>query len=139
MTDRSQLLTSKQMASFVTNGFLRFDQIVPDELNQAAMRAAAGREEMMAAGLAVALAREGMPFRRAHALVGQMVAEAARAGGTLREAAARVLPTHSPAVAARLAELLDPGQAVRAKAVRGGTAPEAVRASLEAALRRSRE
>ena len=36
MADRSHLLTSKQMASFVTNGFLRFDSLVPDELNQAA-------------------------------------------------------------------------------------------------------
>jgi argininosuccinate lyase len=104
-----------------------------------AMRKAAAREEMMAAGLAVALAREGMPFRQAHALVGTMVAEAARSGVTLREAAARALPTHSPAVAARLAGLFDPDQAVRAKAVRGGTAPEAVRESLEAALKRSRD
>jgi len=108
-------------------------------LDRASMRKAAAREEMMAAGLAVALAREGMPFRKAHGLVGQMVAEAARGGGTLREAAARTLPAHSPAVAARLEGLFDPDQAVRAKAVRGGTAPEAVRASLDAALRRVRE
>jgi len=101
-----------------------------------AMRKAAGREELMAAGLAVALAREGMPFRKAHALVGQLVADAARAGGTLRDAAARTLPAHSPAVAARLDALFDPAQAVRAKSVRGGTAPDAVRASLDAALRR---
>ena len=108
-------------------------------LERDVMRKAAGREEMMAAGLSVALAREGMPFRKAHGLVGQMVAEAARGGGTLREAAARTLPAHSPAVAARLEGLFDPDQAVRAKAVRGGTAPEAVRASLDAALRRVRE
>ena len=108
-------------------------------LDRAAMRKAAAREEMMAAGLAVALAREGMPFRKAHGLVGQMVAEAARQGGTLREAAARTLPEHSPAVAARIEGLFDPDQAVRAKAVRGGTAPDAVRASLDAAQRRVRE
>ena len=48
--------------------------------------------------------------------------------------AARVLPAHSPAVAARLDALFDPEAAVRAKAARGGTAPDAVRASLEAAL-----
>ena len=45
-------------------------------LNREAMRRSAGREEMMAAGLAVALAREGMPFRKAHGLVGSLVAEA---------------------------------------------------------------
>jgi len=105
-------------------------------LDEGAMRKAAGHEGMMAAGLAVALAREGMPFRQAHGLVGQMVAEAGRARATLRETVARVLPAHSPAVAARLERLFDPDEAVRAKAVRGGTAPEAVAASLEAALER---
>src|SRR5262245_45810197 len=53
-------------------------------LNRAAMRRAASEEEMMAAGLAVALARDGMPFRKAHALVGSLVADARRTGATLR-------------------------------------------------------
>ena len=88
---------------------------------------------MMAAGLAVALAREGLPFRKAHALVGSLVAEAQAEGASLRAVAARRLPEASPAVAARLAALFDPRQAVRAKAARGGTAPDAVRASLRAA------
>jgi hypothetical protein len=39
-------------------------------------------------------------------------------------------------VAARLDALFDPLEAVKAKALRGGTAPEAVRASLDAALAR---
>jgi len=105
-------------------------------LEREAMRRGAGREEMMAAGLAVALAREGMPFRKAHGLVGSLVAEAQRSGATLRETAARVLPAHSPSVAARLDALFDPAQAVRTKAASGGTAPEAVLASLAAALAR---
>jgi argininosuccinate lyase len=107
-------------------------------LNRETMRRAAAREEMMAAGLAVALAREGMPFRKAHGLVGSLVAEAQKSGTTLRETAARVLPAHSPAVAARLAALFDPDQAVRAKAARGGTAPDAARESLAAAAERVR-
>jgi hypothetical protein len=37
-------------------------------------------------------------------------------------------------VAARLGELFDPDEAVKAKALPGGTAPDAVRASLSAAL-----
>lgn len=36
MVDRTYLLTSKQMARFVSDGFLRFDEMVPDELNTAA-------------------------------------------------------------------------------------------------------
>jgi argininosuccinate lyase len=105
-------------------------------LETAVMGRAAGREEMMAAGLAVALARDGMPFRKAHGLVGSLVAEAQRTGATLRETAARVLASHSPSVAGRLDALFDPAEAVRAKGAPGGTAPEAVCAALDAALAR---
>jgi argininosuccinate lyase len=107
-------------------------------LQRGAMRRAAGREEMMAAGLAVALARDGMPFRKAHALVGSLVAEAQRSGATLREAAGRALATQAPKVAAALGAVFDPDQAVRAKAAAGGTAPDAVRAALAAARARVR-
>ena len=107
-------------------------------LNRDAMRRAAGREEMMAAGLAVALAREGMPFRKAHGLVGSLVAEAQKTGLPLREVAARVLPAHSPAVATRLDAVFDPDQAVRSRAAAGGTAPDAVRRSLAGAAERVR-
>lgn len=37
MVDKKYLLDSKQMASFVARGFLRFDALVPDELNQRVM------------------------------------------------------------------------------------------------------
>ena len=37
MTDKSHLLDSRQMASFAARGFLRFDQLVPPELNERAM------------------------------------------------------------------------------------------------------
>ncbi|MDP7363130.1 MAG: phytanoyl-CoA dioxygenase, partial [Candidatus Latescibacteria bacterium] len=36
MVAREHLLDSKQMAQFVADGYLRFDEIVPDELNKAA-------------------------------------------------------------------------------------------------------
>lgn len=35
MNKQQHLLTSKQMAQFVADGFLRFDRIVPDHLNRA--------------------------------------------------------------------------------------------------------
>jgi argininosuccinate lyase len=104
--------------------------------NRDAMRAAAGREEMMAAGLAVALAREGMPFRKAHNVVGSLVAESQRSGRALKAVAAERLAALSPAVAARLDVLFDPLEAVKAKSLVGGAAPDAVRASLEQALAR---
>ncbi len=37
MVNKENLLNSKQMATFVAKGFLRFDELVPDEINQAAM------------------------------------------------------------------------------------------------------
>ena len=105
-------------------------------LRREAMRAAASQPEMIAANLAVALAREGMPFRKAHHVVGSLVAEGQKSGGGLKAAAAERLPALSPAVAAQLDTIFDPLEAVKTKSLPGGTAPDAVRASLAAALRR---
>ena len=101
-----------------------------------AMGAAAGAQEMIAANLAVALAREGMPFRKAHHLVGSLVGESQRSGRTLKQTAMERLPAQSPAVASRLDTIFDPLEAVKTKALVGGTAPDAVRASLAAAIAR---
>lgn len=38
MLDKKYLLTTNQMAEFVARGFLRFDELVPNEINQAVMR-----------------------------------------------------------------------------------------------------
>jgi argininosuccinate lyase len=103
-----------------------------------AMRRAASQPEMLAASLAVALAREGLPFRKAHGVVGAMVAEAQKTVAPLREVAGRMLAADHPAVAARLDELFDLDRAIAAKAAPGGTAPAAVAAALEAALRATR-
>jgi argininosuccinate lyase len=107
-------------------------------LDRDAMRKAAQRPELMAGGLAVALALEGMPFRKAHALVGGIVADAQRTGEGLPQAAARALAAVAPRVAARLDALFDADGAVRLRGLRGGTAPDAVRAALETALARVR-
>ena len=94
------------------------------------MRAAGSAQEMIAASLAVALAREGMPFRKAHHVVGSLVAEAQKSGRSLKQTAVERLPALSPAVASRLDTIFDPLEAVKTKALVGGTAPDAVRASL---------
>ena len=105
-------------------------------LNREVMRQAASRDELMAAGLAVALARQGIPFRKTHSLVGSWVAEAQRTGVPLREIAARGLSEAGAALPVRVEALFDPGEAIRAKAAPGGTAPAAVMVSLTAALAR---
>jgi argininosuccinate lyase len=99
-------------------------------LERETMERAAARPEMMAAGLAVALALDGMPFRRAHERVGALVAESARTGKPLPEVASQGLAEEAPGVASRLNEVFDPASAVRTRRARGGTDPEAVREGL---------
>ena len=105
-------------------------------LHPSVMKKAASVEGMMAASLAVALAREGVPFRKAHGMVGSMVADAAKAKIPLRDIARATLLGRHPKIANRIKDFFDPGKAVAAKAARGGTAPAAVRVSLRAARAR---
>jgi argininosuccinate lyase len=93
---------------------------------------------MMAASLAVALAREGVPFRKAHGMVGSMVADSVKARIPLRDLARATLAGRHPKIAARIKDFFDPSKSVASKAARGGTAPFAVRASLRAARARVR-
>jgi argininosuccinate lyase len=107
--------------------------LVPD---REAMRRAAAREEIMAAGLAVALARDGVPFRKAHGVVAGLVAEARKTGASLRETARRALARDHPRLAAEADALFDPERAMRTRVLAGGTDPEAVRESLRQAVAR---
>ena len=50
MVSKENLLTSKEVAQFVAKGFLRFDEIVPSELNEAAMRESAAGVKSAPAG-----------------------------------------------------------------------------------------
>ena len=38
MSDKKYLLNTEQMANFVADGYLRFDELIPSELNEAATR-----------------------------------------------------------------------------------------------------
>jgi len=117
----------------VTAGVIRGLTLYP-----AVMKKAASVEGMMAASLAVALAREGVPFRKAHGMVGSMVADAVSAKIPLQDIARATLAGRHPKIAGRIKDFFDPGKAVAAKAARGGTAPAAVRVSLGAARARVR-
>lgn len=99
-------------------------------VDREAMEKAAGHEEMMAAGLAVALAREGTPFRKAHTLVGSWVETAQKTRTSLQKVAGEALGVSWKA---RLAGLFDPKRAVAAKSLQGGTSPSEVKRSLGAA------
>ncbi|MCC7177470.1 MAG: hypothetical protein IT177_03685 [Acidobacteria bacterium] len=65
-------------------------------------------------------------------MVGELVARSQRERITLKEAARQGL-TEWPAVLEQLDSLFDPARAVERRSAPGGTAPTAVRESLEAA------
>jgi argininosuccinate lyase len=105
-------------------------------LDRDALRRSGGREEMLAASIAVTIARHGLPFRLAHELVGSLVAQAQKNQTSLRDAALSRLASRPTEVREDVERLFNPDEAVRAKIARGGTAPQAVTVSLDAARRR---
>ncbi len=101
-----------------------------------AMAAAAGSGHALATALAERLLRAGVPFRDAHWRIGELVAEAEAAGCDLTELPAERLRNALP----ELGEL-DPivptlAEAIAAADLPGGTAPNRVRAALDAARER---
>ncbi|MCE2472302.1 MAG: phytanoyl-CoA dioxygenase family protein [Anaerolineae bacterium] len=65
MINKKHHLSSTQMAEFVARGFLRFDELVPDEINQAVMRGI-DRQEIKGhrAGTPLSQCYHGTPIRR---------------------------------------------------------------------------
>jgi hypothetical protein len=65
MVDKQYLLNSQQMAQFVAQGFLRFDGLVPDAINQAAMAEFdAGTVKGAPAGTPISQCYHGSSIRR---------------------------------------------------------------------------
>ncbi len=65
MIDKRYLLDSSQMAEFVARGFLRFDDLVPDDINQAVMREIdRGAINGAPAGTPLSLCYQGTAIRR---------------------------------------------------------------------------
>jgi argininosuccinate lyase len=98
-------------------------------LDRERMRAAAGDETLLAADLADAIARRGVPFRQAHAAVGRRLARARRAGASLA-----ALPPGG-GVEARDLEALDLDRALARRGAIGGTSPARVRRAAREAAR----
>ena len=99
------------------------------------MRAAADDPFVTATDLADHLVRQGVPFRQAHAMVGQTVRYCLDSGLRLTdldfEQLSRLCPGVKPEVAGELA--LD--ASVKARTTPGGTAPARVRAAVKKALK----
>ena len=96
---------------------LRFDR--------AAMRRAAGGFAL-ATDLAEYLVARGIPFRKAHEIIGALVRETADSGRTFEELSLAELRRHSHAFAADALNLLDADHSVASRTVTGGPAPRTI-------------
>jgi argininosuccinate lyase len=94
------------------------------------MRAAAGESFATATDLADYLVRKGLPFRQAHEVVGRVVRHALERGVGLEALALDELRRFSDLIGGDVHQALTVDASLRARAVAGGTAPEAVRQAL---------
>jgi argininosuccinate lyase len=94
--------------------------------NTEAMAAQAASPYAAATDLAEWLVAQGLPFRDAHAVVGEKVRRALAGEGSLRE-----LVAADPQLGAEAAALLEPGVSVTRRTTRGGGSPAAVADQIE--------
>ncbi|TMB77221.1 MAG: argininosuccinate lyase [Chloroflexi bacterium] len=100
-----------------------------------AMRRATERGMLTATDLADHLARNGVPFREAHEIVGRLVRERLDAGKDLAGLTTDDLRKVDPRFGPSAVEEIDPARSLASRRSPGGTAPENVRAALEDARR----
>ena len=100
------------------------------------LRQAASDPALVSTEAADYLVRRGVPFRQAHEIVGKIVREAERAGGSWAALPLDQLKKFSPLFEADLYAALTPEAALAARAVHGGTSPERVREAVAAAKKR---
>jgi argininosuccinate lyase len=97
------------------------------------MRDAAGAHSSTATDLADYLVRKGLPFREAHEVVGRAVRHGLATGKELSELSLDDLRSFSPLIGPDVHAALTVEASLAARAVVGGTAPEAVKQALAAA------
>src|SRR5581483_7847146 len=100
--------------------------------------AAAADGLLLATDLADLLTERGVPFRRAHAIVGALVRHCLATGTALRDLDAATLRRHSPLLTPALLHRLTPAFSLARRRLVGGTAPVAVRRALARAAREAR-
>jgi argininosuccinate lyase len=103
--------------------------------NRARLREAATASFSTATDLADYLVRKGLPFRQAHEVVGRVVAHAIERGAALDALTPDDLRRFSPLFGDDAVSAVSLDASLRARAVTGGTAPDAVRQALATARR----
>jgi argininosuccinate lyase len=101
------------------------------EFNLVRMKEAVSDPALGATDLAEHLVREGVPFRKAHEIVGKLVRHAEQMGISLRDMPIEVLPQIAPELHPGCMLALDPSRAVALREVIGGPAPSRVLAEVK--------
>ena len=109
------------------------------EVKRARMRDAAARGYATATDLADYLVRKRVPFRDAHAVVGEAVRSAIERGCDLSDFSLEELRRLSPSIEADVYEVLSLEGSVASRRHVGGTAPAQVRRAVARARRRLAE
>jgi len=89
--------------------------------------------DLLSTDLADYLVEKGIPFRQAHALVGEIVQVTIRTGKTLDALSLDDYQSVSPAFGADVRSVLDPRRSISRRSAHGGTAPTAVAAQVQLA------
>jgi argininosuccinate lyase len=132
--DKEPLFDAFHQAS----GSLAMAKVVAESVVLDPARPADATEEswVVATDLAEELARSGVPFHRAHQLVGRLVLESVRSGKKPQDWTGDQLAAFAPEFTASMARLLKPAEGMKTRALPGGTAPETVSRALDEAAAR---
>jgi len=101
--------------------------------NKKRMELAATRGYLVATDLADYLVRKGVPFRKSHEIVGQIVLECIERGIELHQLELEEMKKISPSIGEDVYEWLDLRKSVARRDLEGGTAPEVVGKAIERA------
>jgi argininosuccinate lyase len=107
-------------------------------VNTAKSMAAAEESWVIATDLAEELARDGVPFHRAHQIVGELVLESMRRGKKPSDWTGEALAAFAPEFKPEIARLLTPAEGMKTRELPGGTGPAAVARALNEADERVR-
>jgi argininosuccinate lyase len=100
------------------------------EINGRVAAAAAGDPALLATDLADELVRGGIPFRKAHDIVGRLASESAKTGVPLDKLPESLVRELCPELLDRWAGLFDPLRSLMARGAIGGPSPGNVSARL---------
>jgi argininosuccinate lyase len=95
------------------------------------MKAAATDPNLLATDIAEYLVKKGIPFRRAHAIVGKLVAGAARKGKKLTEMPRTALKKISPRLDVDLAKTFSARRALAARSAIGAPSPKNIQTQIK--------